>query len=30
MNQWMKDYISQSKSRIEQRIPIVNELIKST
>ncbi len=24
MNQWMKDYISQSKSRIEQGIPIVS------
>jgi len=27
MNQWTKDYISQSKSRIEQGIPIVNEFM---
>ncbi|SFB10191.1 Ser/Thr protein kinase RdoA involved in Cpx stress response, MazF antagonist [Clostridium frigidicarnis] len=29
MNQWMENYISQSKLRIEQKIPIVNEIIKS-
>lgn len=29
MNQWMEKYISQSKLRIEQKIPIVNEIIKS-
>ena len=27
LNQWMKTYISQSKSRIEQRIPIINNVI---
>lgn len=29
LNEWMKNYILQSKSRIEQRIPIVNEIINS-
>ncbi|MEG1254318.1 phosphotransferase [Clostridium sp.] len=29
LNEWTKNYIEQSKSRIEQRIPLINEIINS-